>query len=96
MAQVFHTGITDEAKIREILKEEGYFNIFKWCDGAGTRYGTHTHPHHEVRWILSGRLVIEEGGQALELGPGDRMESEPETPHSAYAPEDVCYICASR
>lgn len=96
MAKVFHTGVTDENEIRKILSEEGYFNIFKWCDDAGTRYAAHTHPHYEVRWILSGKLVIEEGDTALELKPGDRMESEPDTPHSAYAPEDVCYICGSR
>ena len=96
MAQVFHTGMTDEYAIRRKLEEEGYFNIFKWCDGAGTRYGTHTHPHHEVRWILSGELQITEGDTTLALRPGDRMESEPETPHSAYAPEDVCYVCGSR
>jgi len=96
MAKVFHTGVSDEGKIRETLRQEGFFNVFKWCDRAGTRYPTHTHPHYEVRWILSGRLVIEEGGTAVELKPGDRMESEPDTPHSAYAPEEVCYICGNR
>ena len=95
MAKVYHTGITDEARIRKILEEEGYFNIFRWCDGAGTRYAEHTHPHREVRWILSGRLQIVEHGVTLDLGPGDRMESEAEVPHSAFVPEDVCYICAS-
>ncbi len=96
MADVVHTEITEEAVIVRRLKEEGFFNIFTWYDRAGTRYGVHTHPHHEVRWILTGRLVIEEAGRSIELGPGDRMESEPETPHSAYAPEDVRYVCGSR
>ncbi|WP_456452815.1 cupin domain-containing protein [Hydrogenimonas sp.] len=96
MATVVHTGITDEKTIRETLEKEGYFNIFRWCDAAGTRYPEHTHPHDEVRWILSGRLFIIEEGATLDLGPGDRMESEADTPHSAFVPEDVCYICASR
>ena len=96
MAELFRTGVTDEAEIYRILSDEGYFNIFTWQDSAGTRYGTHTHPHHEVRWILSGRLQIEEGGRVLTLGPGDRMESEPDTPHSAYATTDVRYVCGSR
>jgi len=96
VAKVIHTGITDEATIRRTLEEEGYFNIFRWCDNAGTRYGTHTHPHEEVRWILSGVLVIEEGEATLELHPGDRMESAANVPHSARVPEDICYICASR
>ncbi|WP_353662690.1 cupin domain-containing protein [Hydrogenimonas sp. SS33] len=96
MAKVVHTGITDETEIRRILEKEGYFNIFRWCDSAGTRYAEHTHPHDEVRWILSGTLHIMEMGATLELQSGDRMESEADTPHSAYAPEEVCYICGSR
>ncbi|WP_201353297.1 cupin domain-containing protein [Hydrogenimonas urashimensis] len=96
MAVAIHTGIMDEQVIRETLEKEGYFKIFKWCDSAGTHYGEHTHPHHEVRWILSGRLRIVEKGETLELMPGDRMESDADTPHSAYAPVDVCYICGSR
>jgi len=96
MAGVVRTGVADEGQIRETLEKEGYFNIFRWCDAAGTRYPEHTHPHREVRWILSGRLYIIENGVTLDLGPGDRMESEAGVPHTAYVPEDVCYICASR
>ncbi len=96
MAEVFHTGITDEKKIREILESEGYFNIFKWCDSAGTAYPLHTHPHNEVRWILDGELHIKEGDVTLKLLPGDRMESKANVPHSAYVPKDVCYICGSK
>jgi quercetin dioxygenase-like cupin family protein len=96
MAQIYPTGITDEAAIRKILEAEGYFDIFRWCDVKGTRYPVHTHPHDEVRWILSGTLVIEEEGKVLELRPGDRMESEAGVPHRAWAPEDVCYLCGSR
>ncbi|SFP38403.1 cupin domain-containing protein [Hydrogenimonas thermophila] len=96
MAKVVKTSITDEKKIKEILEKEGYFNIFKWCDSEGTKYPEHTHPHYEVRWILSGHLQIIENGKTIDLFPGDRMESVANTPHSAYVPKDVCYICASR
>ncbi len=96
MAEVFHTKITDEKKIVEILEKEGYFNIFKWCDREGTSYPVHTHPYNEVRWILEGELHIKENGVLLKLLPGDRMESEAEVPHSAYAAKDVCYICGSK
>ncbi len=95
-SQVRSTGVTDEAAIRRILEEEGYFNIFRWCDATGTRYSEHTHPHHEVRWVLSGTLQIIENGVVHTLRPGDRLESPPETPHSAYVPEECCYICGSR
>jgi quercetin dioxygenase-like cupin family protein len=96
MATVTHTGIVEEEAIRQILREEGYFDIFRWCDGPGSRYPVHTHPHNEVRWILSGRLWIEEEGTVLELGPGDRMESEAGVPHSAWSEEGACYLCGSK
>ncbi|WP_300365785.1 cupin domain-containing protein [Hydrogenimonas sp.] len=93
---VEQTGVTSETQIRRILEKEGYFNIFVWSDTAGTHYAEHTHPHHEVRWIVSGSLQIIENGVTLDLLPGDRMESEANIPHSAYVPEDVRYICGSK
>lgn len=96
MAKVFHTGITDEKQIKKTLQEEGFSNIFTWTDSQGTHYPTHTHPHYEVRWIVDGTLQIEEDGNIIELNPGDRIESEPNTPHAAYAPTTVTYVCASR
>jgi len=95
-SRIVRTGITDEAAIREALEDESCFNIFRWCDAAGTRYGEHTHPHREIRWVLSGTLQITEGGETLTLRPGDRLESPPETLHSAYVPKASCYLCASR
>jgi len=96
MSRVIHTHIKDEAQMIRRLKEEGYFNIFVWEDRAGTRYAEHTHPHHEVRWVISGVLEIEEEGRVVRLEPGDRLESPPHTPHSAYVPQTVRYVCASR
>ncbi|ADV46377.1 cupin domain-containing protein [Nitratifractor salsuginis] len=96
MSRVLSTGITDEEEIRRILRDEGYTNIFRWCDSAGTRYGEHTHPHQEVRWVLSGTLEIIKGGMTLRLKSGDRLDSAPDTPHSAYVPEDCCYLCGSK
>jgi quercetin dioxygenase-like cupin family protein len=96
MARVEHTGISDEERIYQILENEGYFNIFTWQDSAGTRYREHTHPHDEVRWIISGELHITENGVTLRLHPGDKMSSRADIPHSAYVPEDVRYVCGSR
>ncbi len=96
MAKVIHTDVTDESKIYETLRKEGFFNIFTWHDAKDTRYPVHTHPHYEVRWVIEGTLVIIEDGQELQLHPGDRLESLPHTPHAAYTPTGVTYVCASR
>jgi quercetin dioxygenase-like cupin family protein len=96
MVKVTHTGVTDPKTIEETLRKEGFFNIFSWSDPAGASYPPHTHPHYEVRWIVDGELVIEQDGKKYHLKPGDRMESEPDVLHSAYAPTNVTYICGSR
>ena len=96
MAKVVQTNITDENLIKETLQREGFSNIFTWTDRQGTKYPTHTHPNYEVRWVVDGILQIEENGEILELHPGDRMESDPNTPHSAYAKSTVTYVCGSR
>ncbi|WP_070105400.1 cupin domain-containing protein [Nitratiruptor sp. SB155-2] len=96
MAKVIKTGITDEKAIKETLQKEGFSNIFIWRDAPHTKYPLHTHPHYEVRWIMDGILEIEENGTKYTLQPGDRLESEPQTPHTAYTPTGVTYICGSR
>ncbi len=96
MAKVIKTGITDEQQIKETLRKEGFFHIFTWHDKRDTKYPEHTHPYYEVRWIVEGVLVIVENAQEIELHPGDRLESLPNTPHSAYAKSDVTYVCGSR
>ncbi len=96
MAKVIHTDITDESKIYETLKKEGFFNIFTWTDSKNTKYPLHTHPHYEVRWIVEGELVIVEDGKEIVLKAGDRLETAPNTPHAAYTKIGAKYICASR
>jgi len=96
MAKVIKTNLTDAEKIKKTLQKEGFFNIFLWSDPEGRVYPVHTHPHYEVRWIVEGVLLIVENGKEIELHPGDRLESLPNTPHSAYAKSDVTYVCGSR
>ncbi|WP_201335076.1 MULTISPECIES: cupin domain-containing protein [unclassified Nitratiruptor] len=96
MAKVIKTGITDEKTIKETLHNEGFSNIFIWRDAPHTRYPLHTHPHYEVRWIIEGVLEITQDDKTVRLEPGDRFESEPQTPHTAYTPTGVTYICGSR
>jgi len=96
LTKVIHTDIVEEDKIIKILEDEGYFNIFKWCDREGSYYMPHTHPYYEVRWIISGELKIIEPDREVILKAGDRYESMPNIEHSAQALSDVCYICGSK
>ncbi len=94
--KVIHTGITDPSKIKSILKEEGYFNIFPWCDGEGSFYDWHTHPYQEVRWVYKGEVIMgTEEGEVI-LRPGDRLDLPEGTKHWAKSEKGVCYICGSK
>ncbi len=89
------TGITDEGKIREILKGQGY-SVYTWSDPPGTYYPTHTHPDREVRWVIEGEVTIGVEGKELTLTPGDMVELDPETPHWAKTERGVRYLCGSK
>ncbi|WP_456430977.1 cupin domain-containing protein [Nitratifractor sp.] len=96
MSRLERTEITDVEQIAAILREEGYGEIFVWRDADGSRYGVHTHPYREVRWVLEGTLVIVTEEGEFRLGPGDRLDASPLTPHSAYVIGETRYVCASR
>ncbi len=96
MAKVIKTDITEESIIYETLQKEGFFNIFTWTDPKNSKYPLHTHPYYEVRWVIEGELIIVENGKEIVLKPGDRYESPPNTPHSAYSEIGAKYVCASR
>lgn len=94
--KVVHTGITDPDKIKKVLEEEGYFNIFSWCDSPGSFYDWHTHPYEEVRWVYEGEVVMgTEYGEVI-LKPGDRLDLPAGTKHWAKSKNGVCYICGSK
>ncbi len=89
------TGITDEGKIKEILRDQGY-SVYTWSDPPGTYYPTHTHQDREVRWVIEGEVTIGVEGKELTLTPGDVVELDPETPHWAKTEKGVRYICGSK
>ncbi|WP_187646927.1 cupin domain-containing protein [Nitrosophilus labii] len=90
------TGITDVEEVKKILEDEGYFNIFVWRDTKGTFYPTHTHPYDEVRWVIEGEIVIANDEAEFLLGPGDRLNSPPNTPHWAKVISNITYVCGSK
>ena len=55
-----------------------------WANGPGDHYGWHRHGYHKVLYCLSGSIVFHTRDDGdLALGPGDRLDIEPGTDHSA-------------
>jgi quercetin dioxygenase-like cupin family protein len=68
-----------------------------WGNGPGDRYGAHAHGYHKVLYCLTGSIVFHTADGDLDLGPGDRLDIEPGTEHSAtVGPEGVECLEAAR
>lgn len=61
-----------------------------WGNGPGDRYGRHAHGYRKVLYCVSGGIVFHTADGDLALRPGDRLDVEPGTEHSAtVGPEGV-------
>jgi len=67
--------------LRRALEKEGMVTAW-WSDIPGTHVDTHKHDFSETRWVLSGYLRVTIESTAFELGPGDRLDLPPDTPHA--------------
>jgi quercetin dioxygenase-like cupin family protein len=69
------------ATLRRVLEREGMVTAW-WSDVPGTRMPTHAHAFPETRWVVEGYLRVTAGNEAVELGPGDRLDLPPNLPHA--------------
>ena len=71
-----------------------------WSSAPGDRYTAHSHAYRKVLYCARGgiRFTIDDGGETIDLGPGDRLDLPPGTVHSALvSPEGVtCVEAAAR
>lgn len=68
-----------------------------WSNGPGYGYAEHTHGYHKVLFCLEGSIVFHTPRGDVGLGPGDRLDLPPGTPHSAtVGAEGVVCMEASR
>jgi quercetin dioxygenase-like cupin family protein len=70
-----------------------------WSNGPGDSYGAHSHAYHKVLYCLRGSITFRlvDSGEDIALRPGDRLDIEPETVHSAVVgPQGVTCVEAAR
>ena len=88
----------DEATLQRAFAAEG-LSPYAWSNDAGYTYASHTHTYHKVLYVLRGGIVFElpATGEALALGPGDRLDLPAGTAHGArVGPEGVTCLEAAR
>ncbi len=59
---------------------------------AGLATPSHSHPHVQVSFVLSGRIRVTVGDQMAELGPGDSFVVASGVEHGATALSDVTLL----
>lgn len=69
----------------------------RWSNGPHDTYAEHSHPYRKVLVCVSGSIAFRlAGGEVIRLGPGDRMELESGTRHSAVVGPDGCTCVESQ
>lgn len=85
----------DEALV--VFRDESCSGPRFWWNGAGDSYGRHSHGYHKVLFCLAGAITFHLPDGDVELVPGDRLDIEPDTEHSAtVGPQGVECVEASR
>jgi len=74
-------GPLQVATLRQALEREGMVTAW-WSDVPGATLPLHAHAFPETRWIVEGYLRITAGNEAIDLGPGDRIDLPPNLPHT--------------
>lgn len=69
------------ATLRRALEREGMVTAW-WSDVPGTQVPVHAHAFPETRWVLAGYMRVTAGSDAVELGPGDRLDLPADIPHT--------------
>lgn len=75
-------GPVRERALRERLEERGY-RVSRHVYPPGTEFPPHTHDVDKIDAVVSGRFRVTVQGEAVVLGPGDRVEVPSGTEHTA-------------
>jgi quercetin dioxygenase-like cupin family protein len=79
---------TDEA-ILDLYRQEG-LSPYRWGNGPGDRYGSHSHSYNKVLYCASGSITFVADGEPVEMEAGDRLDLPAGTPHSAIVGPRGC------
>ena len=86
----------DRATIESRFRDEG-LSPHGWGNGPGDTYGRHAHEYDKVLYCVSGGITFHTDAGDFDLRPGDRLEVDAGTSHSAtVGPDGVECMEASR
>ena len=77
-----------EERFREDMARASADAVSTWANAPGDLYAPHSHPYRKVLCCLEGSIVFHVPTGDVRLGPGDRIEIEPGSRHSASVGPD--------
>ncbi len=78
--------------VRRTLADGESLMLCEFTFEADVEIPTHSHPHEQVGYVVSGRIRLTVGGQSRELGPGDSYRAPSGVPHSALTLEPAVVV----
>lgn len=73
----------DQKSLEQQLHDEGFLHTYAWQDAPNAFYPDHTHPTETAHIILTGEMMLTQGGEAHLYRVGDRCDVPAGAIHSA-------------
>lgn len=84
------TSAMDEKQAIELLKKEGFAEVYVHEDAPGASYPEHTHAGLTTLVILEGEMKLTMDGETRTYGEGDRADVPAGKRHSAIIGPQGC------
>jgi quercetin dioxygenase-like cupin family protein len=79
---------------RKIMARGGGMMLVEVHFDAGTVTEVHSHPHEQVTYVVSGKIILSMEGRDETLGSGDSFYAGPNVPHGVRFVEDSVVVDA--
>lgn len=87
----------DESVLLARLAEQGWSGGYGWGNGPHDRYAEHSHSYDKALYCVRGHVAFETADGEVALEPGDRLDLDRGTAHSAVVgPQGVRCVEAHR
>lgn len=78
----------EEGMTRQVLAHTGQLMLIRHYFEKGWTGARHSHPHHQLVYVVRGALKLDVGGDVFEAGAGDSFVVNGGVEHQAWALEN--------
>lgn len=78
----------EEGMTRQVLAHTDHLMLIRHYFEKGWTGARHSHPHHQLVYVVRGALKLDVGGEVFEAGAGDSFVVDGGVEHQAWALEN--------